>query len=289
VDWKERLKLVSKSGEIYEINILCVVLGYSRVRYYEITQSRNQPTLIEGLINAFRYYKGIPRTILFDNMKTVIDTPKNKDTAEKVNSKFSQFAKDMGFVVRSCRSFRAQTKGKVESTVKATNRLTPFNEEFENIEELKKILNGVIEDINNNISQAHNKIPRDLLEEEQKHMLKLPNDDILNSYIENKITRKVSIESCVQYKSNKYSVPTQYIGKEVWIKVEKTSLEIYFNKTKIRSHEIIENREREIRYEKVDLIEILGSEVYRGKDNESLKSKAEEILNEYDKLIGRKK
>lgn len=289
VDWKEKLKLISKSGEMYEINILCVVLGYSRMRYYEITLSRNQTVLINGLINAFRYFGGIPKTILFDNMKTVIDTPKNKDSAEKVNSKFDQFAKDMGFIVRSCRSFRAQTKGKVESTVKVTNRLAPYNEEFDTIDQLKQILEEVIEDINNSISQAHDKIPSDLLEEEQKCMLKLPNDDILNSYIENKITRKVSIESCIQYKNNKYSVPTCYIGKEVWVKVENTSLEIYFNKTLIRSHEIIENEKRLIRYKIDDVVEILGSEVYKSQDIESLNKKAEETLNEYDKLIGRKK
>ena len=30
VDWKESLKMVSKSGEIFEVNIFLMVLGYSR-------------------------------------------------------------------------------------------------------------------------------------------------------------------------------------------------------------------------------------------------------------------
>ena len=46
-------------------------------------------------------------------------------------------------------------------------------------------------------------------------LIKLPNKEILDTYTNTPIIRKVSKESLVQYQNNKYSVPTQYIDKEV--------------------------------------------------------------------------
>ena len=40
-----------------------------------------------------------------------------------INKKFAQFAKDVGFVVNTCRPYRPQTKGKVECVAKLMDRL----------------------------------------------------------------------------------------------------------------------------------------------------------------------
>lgn len=58
----------------------------------------------------------------------------------------------MGFEVRPCRAYHPQTKGKVETLAKLTDRILPYNNEFETLEELINIAKQVIIDINNNIS-----------------------------------------------------------------------------------------------------------------------------------------
>lgn len=73
VDWQEDIKLISKNGEIFQCNIFLYVLGYSRIKYLELTLDRSQPTLFKCLTNAFNYTGGIPTEIWFDNMKTVVD------------------------------------------------------------------------------------------------------------------------------------------------------------------------------------------------------------------------
>ena len=40
VDWKESLKMVSKSGEIFEVNIFLMILGYSRMKFLKLTSDR---------------------------------------------------------------------------------------------------------------------------------------------------------------------------------------------------------------------------------------------------------
>ena len=130
VDWKEEVKMESKHGELYTINLFLIVLGYSRKKYWELTLDRSQDTLIRAMINSFKYYGVLSKEILFDNMKTVIDQSKSNYKDVVINETFQQFSKDMGFEVISCRPFRPQTKGKVENLAKFTSRLMPYNHKY---------------------------------------------------------------------------------------------------------------------------------------------------------------
>lgn len=110
VDWKESKRLTNKNGEIFEINIFLIILGYSRLKYIELTVDRKQSTVFQGLVNAFKFFGGVPKEILFDNMKTVVDQSKSEYNKPVINSTFYEFSKDMGFEVILCRAFRPQTK-----------------------------------------------------------------------------------------------------------------------------------------------------------------------------------
>ena len=57
VDWKESLKMVSKSGEIFEVNIFLMILGYSRMKFLKLTSDRTQKTLFECMNEAFNILK----------------------------------------------------------------------------------------------------------------------------------------------------------------------------------------------------------------------------------------
>ena len=110
VDWKESLKMVSKSGEIFEVNIFLMILGYSRMKFLKLTSDRTQKTLFECMNEAFKYFEGVPKEILFDNMPTVVDRANSRIGHVKINSKFAQYAKDIGFNVITCKAYRPQTK-----------------------------------------------------------------------------------------------------------------------------------------------------------------------------------
>lgn len=167
VDWKERMKLLSRQGVIFEINIFLMLLGYSRTKYIELTIDRNQETLMMAMINGFRYFNGVPKEIIFDNMRTVVDQSRTNYHNAVINETFYQFSKDMGFEVWTCRAFRPQTKGKVEALAKLMSRLEPYNHEFDTLEELEEIVREVMNDINNDKSYAINESPLILLEKEK--------------------------------------------------------------------------------------------------------------------------
>ncbi|MBF0825857.1 IS21 family transposase [Enterococcus faecalis] len=283
VDWKENIKMVSKHGEVFYFNIFLYVLGYSRMKYLEVTFDRTQPTVFHCLINAFDYCgSGIPQEIWFDNMKTVVDRSKSQFTQTVFNEKFRQFAKDARFIPIACRPFRPQTKGKVEALARTLNRLMVFNYEFENEQELKQIVHEFMHDLNNERSQAVNDKPSKLLMEEQKVLLPFNRLELVRYISRNQhVIRKVSIESMVQYQNSKYSVPVKYIGKEVTLDVRKDTLFIWYGHQCIRSHPL---SEKSLNYQRDDSLEILRSDVFKYLEDEELERFVEENLDAYDQL-----
>lgn len=243
VDWKENLTMISKHGEIFKVNIFLMVLGYSRIKYVKLTTDREQKTLFKCMISAFSYFQGIPQEILFDNMKTVVDRSKSTFSSVEFNKIFKHFTNDAGFKPIACRPYRPQTKGKVESLARLTNRLAVYNGEFEDYDDLDRIVQDFMKEVNNEVSQAINETPLSRLNKELEYLKPLPPMDSLVSYVSCEKEYKVSKESMVNYKGKKYSVPTKYIGLKVNItEACDGNISIYYNEDFIVCHSLSENK-----------------------------------------------
>ena len=49
-----------------------MILGYSRMLYVEVFESMRFENFLQGHNNAFTYFGGYPREILYDNLKSVV-------------------------------------------------------------------------------------------------------------------------------------------------------------------------------------------------------------------------
>lgn len=281
VDWKENFKIVSKTGKIFEINIFLMVLGFSRYKYIELTLDKTQDTLFECMLHAFSQFNGVPHEILFDNMATVVDRDKSNFRTVVINSKFAQFAKDVGFAVHTCRAYRPQTKGKVECVAKIMDRLKVFNNEFETIEELDQIVQKLMVQINDEDINLVEK-PIDKLKEEQKYLLPIPALETLSQYFAKNKGYKVSKESMVTYKKHKYSVPVRFVGEYLSIKEEGDSLNIYYSTDLIVTHKI---SDKFLNYKKEHAKEILKSDAMKDKTDAEIDAFIEKSLSNMDMLL----
>ena len=98
---------------------LLVVLGYSRLLWCRFYPRQDMRTLFDGLEAAFHAFGGVPRELLFDQMKAVITRDLRLEGGALVhNAEFLRFAHHWSFTPRACRPYRAQTKGKVERPVR---------------------------------------------------------------------------------------------------------------------------------------------------------------------------
>ena len=98
---------------------LLVVLGYSRLLWVRFYPRQDLATLQLGLTECFTTWGGVPRELLFDQMKSVL-TRDDRLTGGGLltNLECQRFAEHYGFRVRVCRPYRARTKGKVERPIR---------------------------------------------------------------------------------------------------------------------------------------------------------------------------
>ena len=281
VDWKEDFTLISKHGEILVFNIFLFTLPFSEKKYCKLTLDKKQDTVINSLIYAFQYVGGIPKDIWFDNMLTIVDAAK-MGKHDRINDKIKQFAKDMGFNPIPCRPRRPESKGSVEALAKLCDRLLAYNHEFETIEDLEKIVKTFNENINNEVSQSHNRIVNEVFTYEKEYLLSLPNNKIFSSYLSNRQTRKVTKDSMISYKNNKYSVPVKYIGSDLSAIEKDNSLYIYDNTNLVRCHQISNNP---LNYNKEDVKDILASDLLKDSTEEKIDTFITENLRQYDNLL----
>ena len=286
VDWKEDMTLISRNGQPFKINIFLMVMGYSRNKFIVITSDRSQDTLFRCMVDAFKYYGGLPQEILFDNMKTVVDHAKSSFAKTVFNDKFEIFAKDMGFTPVACRPYRPQTKGKAEALAKLMDRLKVYNEEFDTWDDLIRITTEFRDDINKELSQGCDDIPIKLFEKEKEYLLPLPHMELLTSYIsrQEEKTYPVNRESMIKYEGRKYSVPTRYIGERMTVtKDDSGNLSIYYNNQLVVCHTVSDKR---YNYTIDTACDILRSDAMRGKTDAEILAFVQNNLLNMDRCIG---
>jgi transposase len=95
--------------------VFIATLGWSRASYVEFVNDERLETLLGCHERAFFFFGGVPREVLYDNMRTVVtDRDQYGPGLHRYNRTFLDFAHHHGFLPRLCRPYRAQTKGKVE-------------------------------------------------------------------------------------------------------------------------------------------------------------------------------
>ena len=116
VDWGS-FSYVDGRGRKRQMWAFVMVLGWSRAIYVEFVRRADTTSLIQCHVNAFEYFGGVPRRCLYDNAR-VVTLGRDAEGRTEWNRRMLDFALRLGFELRLCQPYRAQTKGKVESGVK---------------------------------------------------------------------------------------------------------------------------------------------------------------------------
>ena len=118
---------------------LVIVLGYSRLLWLHFYTRQTMPVLMEGLESAFDRFGGVPEELLFDQMRAVVlSDDRGAGGGLVLNEEFLRFAAHWGFMPRSCRPYRAQTKGKVERPIRYIRESFFYGRSFANDNDLNE-------------------------------------------------------------------------------------------------------------------------------------------------------
>lgn len=276
VDWKESIKLYNRSGEFFEVNIFHIVLKFSRYSYIELTLSKEQNVLLRVLINSFRFFRGVPNRLLFDNMSTVaIIGGKTK----KIHPRIVQFSKDFGFEARLCRARSPETKGTNEARNKILDTVRAYDHEFDTYEELSDIVAQLNSSMNISRCAGTSISPVLLYYKEKEYLHPMPRREIVESYLE-PAKVKVANTQLIYYKGCQYSVDRSLINEYVQPEEFNGKLYLYYKGKCIASHNLTSNP---INYASEHYTQLMGHKV-KQEDIESTVSRNLEIMNQLNEM-----
>jgi len=224
--------IVNEDGKWKKLYCFLMILGYSRMRYIEFVTDMSTNTLIRCHQNAFRYFNGYPEEILYDNMKQVVIKRLLKQEDSTLNRQFEDFAGFYGFKPILCRPYRGQTKGKVERTVKFVRDNFMIGIKYNSLDNLNGQALAWCNKVNGKVHGTTNEIPFERLKKEGLNVLS-------REYIIDKINlRRVQKDCLISYAGNQYSVPAEYVGKDVAVVALDNVLAAYHEGKQIATHRI---------------------------------------------------
>ena len=214
------------TGEISTIAVFVAVLPYSQYIYAEGMVSTKEPQWIEVNNNALRYFGGVAPLIVCDNCKQAVIM--NRDWIEpELNKDYAEWAEHNHTVILPAKVKKPKYKSSVENAVGILEKglfhdleenmyfsLDAFNEDlWEKLDELNSA---------NFKGRDHSRLDR--FHEEQPELLPLPPTQY--HYMERK-TAKVSSDFHIRFDNAYYSVPKQYLHKQVLIRATASLVKIF--------------------------------------------------------------
>ena len=114
MDWGF-VSVKSQEGELFKFAVFVMVCATCSKRYIEFFTNAKQENLFRGMLHGFTYLGGIPKSVMTDNMKSVVIERKGKEIIW--NEKYAQFMTTFGFDTILNKPRHPFTKGKSERLV----------------------------------------------------------------------------------------------------------------------------------------------------------------------------
>jgi len=111
VDWGEATVLMD--GRKTTVHIFCARLCFSAMPFVISFPFERVEALLEGHIEAFKFYGGVPRHAIYDNMRTVVRDGWGKHVSSEQKD-FVQLKAHYAFQSRFCNPGQANEKGLIE-------------------------------------------------------------------------------------------------------------------------------------------------------------------------------
>ncbi|MBN2395293.1 MAG: IS21 family transposase, partial [Candidatus Atribacteria bacterium] len=216
-----------KIGRIY---CFVLILSYSRYLFAHIFPRYSFEFFIEGHLKAFSFMKGLPHSLRYDNLKSVV--LKRKPQIE-YNPRFLNFCHHYGIKIRLCNPGAGNEKGRVERAIR-TIKESFFNTMINccSIEALNQSLHQWVDNKNKTIHRSTRQKPIDLIKEEK--LKTLPAIAWNNVTIHSPV--KTTKTAMMIFDTNSYSVPDYLVGKFISIHSTPTKVSFYNDNKRVAKH-----------------------------------------------------
>jgi transposase len=207
--------LVVIAGVEQKAHYLAMDMPHSDDCFVVAFPAETTEAFLEGHVQAFAYFGGVPTRILYDNTKIAVARILGGEERQRTRA-FSELQSYYLFADKFGRPARGNDKGKVEGIVGYSRRnfMVPIPRAG-SWDELNAQLADRCRMRRQRRLRGHTETIGERFERDRAAMLPLP----AAAYEAcEKISVRVSSLSLVRYRTNDYSVPTQYGHRQVWVK-----------------------------------------------------------------------
>jgi hypothetical protein len=222
-----------KTGKRYRLWAFAMILSFSRHMFVRVVTKMDQREWLTCHILAFEFFGGVPLRIVPDNLKTGILKADLYDP--QFNPGYEELAHHYGVIIDPARSGKPKDKPRVERMIPYIRDSFWSGREFANQEEINRQaiqwclrVAGVRE--HGTTHQQPLALFR-LAEEKELKPLPVSLFEIITWQ-----QAKVALDCHIQVAHTLYSVPYQYVGKRVDVKLGSKVLEIYLDSKLIKTH-----------------------------------------------------
>ena len=195
---------------------------------------RDVASFMQCHVNAFDYFGGVPRRCLYDNAKVVV-LGRDADGRPEWNRRMLDLSLRIGFELRVCQPYRAQTKGKVESGVKyVRGNLWPSIRFTDDADLNRQSLEWCDSVANRRVHGTTGRRPWEMLAEERVHLGGLPERSALAPYLRD--DRRVAHDGYVHWEGSRYGVPWRWAGATVQVGQRSGTVEIWAGDQRLAVH-----------------------------------------------------
>lgn len=232
VDWAN-CGTIRIGNALRKLSCFVMVLSYSRMLYLEFTLSQCFEDFIACHINAFKFFQGVTKKCLYDNLKAVCLYRSGSDV--RFNPKFMEFVGLYGFEPVLCNVGRGNEKGKVESQIKYIRLNFLAGREITSWPGLQIEACDWRDNVANiRIHGTTREKPILRWELEKPHLLPLP-DAVFDASIIRPV--KATSQALVRFDGNAYSVPHQWAYKNLTLKATTYQIKIWDTAKLLATHD----------------------------------------------------
>jgi transposase len=234
----DKMSYVDRStGEIVACPVLVAVLPFSKYTFVKVLRDASIPQVIKALNACLAYFGGAPLSLKTDNMKQIVT--KSCRYEPLFTEALKQWSLHYNITLLATRVAKPKDKAAVENEVKiAYQRIyAPLREEiFHNIDQLNEAVLKQLTLHNEKLFQLkdYSRLQQ-FIQKEQPFMQSLPAEPFV---IKHQVLAKVQKNYHITLGENyhHYSVPYQFIGKQVSAVYDTDIVEIYYQHQRIAWH-----------------------------------------------------
>jgi transposase len=241
VDFGEAQVIIA--GEQLKVQLFCLRLGYSKQPFVTALPTRAQEAFFEGHVRAFAFLGGVPRELVYDNLRAAVKRILEGQSREEQTA-FIAFRSHYLFKSRFCTPGKGHEKGLVEGLVGYARRnwLVPVPE-FASWDELNDYLLEKCKAQGQRKLRGMETTIGETLAQEQALLLPLPTRPY-------PCCKMLPVQpngfGLVTFKTNRYSVPADHAHEALWLRAYVDRVEITNGHQTLAVHTRCYEREQDI-------------------------------------------